>query len=183
MSEGSTRGGRSISGPLVLAVIFLALLGGGVGYSLGRISPHRQTVLAQLSASRPGPTQDGSSLPVTDVLSPATRCPAHIENLAAAGTLTQVLYLHTENTEVWICRDTGGTLFYQGHRGPVGEQLNEGSNALFLTTVQPEEGGYVATYTDPQGRVTLYHVKPHRIIREYRNYPTPKPSEIEDAVD
>jgi hypothetical protein len=59
---------------------------------------------------------------------------------------------------VWICKDTAGTLWYQGHRGgPSDRDLREGENALFLANVQRIEGGYVATNQNQDGR-TDYRV-------------------------
>jgi hypothetical protein len=74
---------------------------------------------------------------------------------------------------VWICKDTGGRLWYQGHvrspeekaggsRGP----LVEGSNALFLSTVEPEGEGYVATNTSRDG-TTKYHVSVKELLIEF----------------
>jgi hypothetical protein len=166
-------------------VIFLAVLGGGVGFSLGTLSKHqRNAATTQTDGS-------GTTSPDTQTTTPvsqgsAKRCPPHTEQLAGAGQLTQLLYLHTAQSEVWICKDSNGTLYYQGHKGGPGGAMVEGQTALFLTDVQREQNtdnGFVATNTDPAGPITKYHVRPHRLVREYINYQTPKPSETEEAVD
>src|SRR2546421_1468842 len=52
MAEDSRRRSASPVGPLLLAVIFLAVLGGGVGFSLGTLSKHQRNAAA---------TQDGGT--------------------------------------------------------------------------------------------------------------------------
>ena len=174
MAEGSTRGGRSTAGPLVLAVIFLAVLGAGAGFSLGTLARDGHTTAT--SSSGPPPTGSDrtpvSTPPATDgtpsASASAVRCLAHTEQQAGAAPLIQLLYLHTKESEVWICRSTDGTLYYQGHKGQPGGTLTEGSTALFLNTVEREGGnGYVATNTSPaDGHVTKYHVTSQRLIIE-----------------
>ena len=186
MAEDSRRRGASPVGPLLLAVIFLAVLGGGVGFSLGTLSKHQRNAA---TTAPDGSGTDTTPTATTDTgggPNPGKRCPPHTEQQANAGPLAQVLYLHTAQSEVWICKDRNGTLYYQGHKGGPGDPMVEGSTALFLTDVRKEQGtdnGYVATNTDPAGPITKYHVRPHRLIREYINYQQPRPSETEDSVD
>jgi hypothetical protein len=189
MAEDSTRGRRSTTGPLLLAVIFLAVLGAGAGFSLGALARegHNQgasgagqtTGTTQpTDTGRPTATGDTQTTPATQPTTATTtgtatdtgnRCLKHTEDLAKAGPLTKILYLHTAQSEVWICRAGDGTLFYQGHKISAGDNLVEGSSALFLRTIQPEGGnGYVATNTDPNnGHVTRYHVTKTKLIIEY----------------
>lgn len=195
MAEDSRRRGASPLGPLLLAVIFLAVLGGGVGFSLGTLSKHqRNAATTQNDGTGTNRRDDGTgggngngggNGSGTGGGQGATkRCPSHTESLAGAGQLTQMLYLHTAQSEVWICKSGNGTLYYQGHSGSPGEDLRENENALFLTDVQGEgDNGYVATNTDPSGAITKYHVKPKRLVKEYINYQNPKPSVTENSVD
>jgi hypothetical protein len=178
-------------GPLLLAVLFLAVLGGGVGYSVGTL-----TRSSHPGASGPGggansntgsstesATETGSPTAKGTASASPTRCAKHTEDLANAGPLTRMLYLHTAQSEVWVCKAGNGKLYYQGHRGPPGEILQEGVNALYLVDVQQENGGYVATNTDPNnGRITKYHVTTQRLVIEYQNYASPKPNDTENAV-
>src|SRR5438105_13662743 len=46
MADGSIRRGGPTAGPLLLAVIFLAVLGGGVGFSLGTLAKHQHNTAA-----------------------------------------------------------------------------------------------------------------------------------------
>ena len=174
MADGSTRG-RSGAGPLLLAVIFLAVLGAGAGFSLGTLARDGHASASTGDTSGPGPGGDGHTPDAggttggTPTGSGGQRCPSHTEQQAGVAPLTQLLYLHTAKSEVWICQDKDGTLYYQGHRilKQVDEKLVEGTNALFLFKVDHEGDGYVATNTDPSnGHVTRYHVTRDKLIIE-----------------
>jgi hypothetical protein len=195
MAEDSRRRGASPLGPLLLAVIFLAVLGGGVGFSLGTLSKHQRNAAASPSDTSATDRRDdgtgngnsnggGNGSGTGGGNGGRHRCLPHTEELAGAGELAQLLYLHTPQSEVWICKASNGTLYYQGHTGSPGQDLQENVNALFLTTVEREgDNGYVATNTDSSGAVTKYHVKPKRLVKEYLNYQNPKPNQTENAVD
>jgi len=195
MAENSRRRGASPLGPLLLAVIFLAVLGGGVGFSLGTLSKHQRNAAATQDGGNGTNRRDdgtgngqgsggGGGSGTGGGTGGNHRCLPHTESLAGAGELTRVLYLHTAQSEVWICKSGNGTLYYQGHTGNPGEDLQDNINALFLTDVQKEgDNGYVATNTDSSGAVTKYHVKPKRLVKEYLNYQSPKPSVTENSVD
>jgi hypothetical protein len=188
MADGSLRPRRSTAGPLVVAVIFLGVLGAGAGFSLGTLardahvstsSTHGTppaTPPAQAGGTDQTPADNGNqnspSAPASSQStgSPAdsTHCPQHTIDLARSGSLTLLLYLHTGKSEVWVCKSGDGTLFYQGHLGQPGGSLKEGKTALFLTTIAPEGSGYVATNTDPSnGHVTKYHVTSDQLVIEY----------------
>jgi hypothetical protein len=187
---GATRRGGSIAGPLILAVIFLAVLGGGVGFSLGTLAKHQRNAAAtqdQQAGQDNGTGQHNGTGGGTGAGSGGGQngkkpCPQHTVDQAGAGQLTQLLHLRTNQSDVWICQAQDGALYYQGHRGPPGENLVEAKNALFLPNAQRENGdGYVATNTDQSGRITEYHVTVDRLVIKYRNYQTPKPDETEYA--
>jgi len=192
MAGGSTRRGASILGPFLLAVIFLAALGGGVGFSLGKLSNHQHRAAADHdgaggrrdnSTGGGNGTGDGGGAGTGGGQNSRPRCRAHTEDQAGAGRLTQLLYLRTAQSEVWICQDGNGTLYYQGHSGAPGEDLQEGVNALFLRDVQREGGnGYVATNVDPAGPITKYHVTPQRLVKEFIDYQPPRPKQTEEAI-
>jgi hypothetical protein len=191
MTHGSVRGGRSTTGPLLLAVIFLAVLGAGAGFSLGSLAKSERTTATEPASSQPatstlpdgtggqqtnpgntttsggtGNTNTNTNGGNTDPNS--TQCPKHTVDLASYGTLNLAFYLHTAKSEVWICKAADGKLFYQGHSGRPGEELHERVNALYLETVEVEDNGYVATNTDrDNGHVTKYHVNSQRLIIEH----------------
>lgn len=193
MTQGSARGGRSTAGPLLLAVIFLAVLGAAAGFSLGSLAKGERTAAngpagsqpaSQLATSNPpdgtggqqtnpGNTTTsggtGNTNPNGGNTNPnSTQCPKHTVDLASYGALNLVFYLHTAKSEVWICKAADGKLFYQGHSGSPGEELHERVNALYLETIEVEDNGYVATNTDrDSGHVTKYHVNSQRLIIEH----------------
>ena len=167
MAEDFTRRGGPTLGRLLVAVIFLALLGGIVGYGLGVLSKRDRATAAS------GATEATTS---------ATHCPSHAESLAGVA-LYRVLYVRTAGSEVWICRDAGGRLYYQGHRGQPNEQLVESQNALFLSAVVSDgDDGYVATNTSSGGRITKYHVTPDQLVTEFINYDPPQAATTQPAV-
>jgi hypothetical protein len=188
MADGSTRAGRSSAGPLLLAVIFLAVLGAGAGFSLGTLARDSHASASTDDTSGQPPAGDdhtpdaGATTGGTPTSSGGPRCPAHTEQQAGVAPLTQLLHLHTAQSEVWICQDKDGTLYYQGHKiiNRLDEELVEGTNALFLFKVDHEGDGYVATNTDPSnGHVTRYHVTRDKLIIEYV---WSKKTEEQDAV-
>jgi hypothetical protein len=171
---------------VLLAMVFLAMIGGSAGYLLGRQRQHR---LASESASAPGtPDARGESpTPAAASSSPSAstkRCPAHTEDLAGESPLTQVLYLRTTaGSSVWICRAPDGTLFYQGFTGTPGGTMTEGKDALFSNKVESEGAqGYVATYTDSKQQTTEYHVTPDQLVVKFKNYASAQPDRTEKAV-
>jgi hypothetical protein len=161
---------------LSLVVVVLAVVGGSTGYFLGLRELHLRDVAADHDAgggSASGSSQGagkGSASPVPS----GKPCLAETEALArqragSPGRLTQVMYIRTvgaqTGSEVWICRDSNGRLFYQGHRlsaeetaGAPREKLVEGDNALFLLDPVPDGvHRYIATNTD-DGKSTTYTV-------------------------
>lgn len=190
MADGSLRPRRSTAGPLLVAVIFLGVLGAGAGFSLGTLardahvssaSSHgtdapttppaqaggQDTTPPDNGGDQGSPSPSASTSQYTGSPADSRHCPQHTIDLAGAGPLSLVMYLHTAQSEVWICKSGDGTLFYQGHAGHPGQPLVEGSTALYLPTIVTEGPGYVATNTDPSnGHVTKYHVTSDKLVIE-----------------
>jgi hypothetical protein len=89
------------------------------------------------------------------------------------GGLLPLIYIDTDQSEVWICRDTAGHLWYQGHskskaeqQGASREPFVEGKNSLFLDTVRTEGNGYSATNNTNQG-TTIFHVSENQLVIEH----------------
>lgn len=186
----ATEGGHrpAILGPVLLAAVFLAVIGGSVGWVLGSNvddggggNGHQSQ---QTGGGRPGALDGGSvsnggdggnggdtgGQPQGGDELRSDRCPRHMIELArgsgASGDLSVVFYLYTGTSEVWICADSHDRLFYQGHRiGSAGEALVEGSNALFLTDVVRDGERYVATNTSG-GHSTRYCVSRNELVVE-----------------
>lgn len=166
----------------MIAAIFLAVIGASVGFVLagrdsgdgggtagGPGSPVYTTPDTAPDDQPPAPQP-----PPPDNDPPPTRdgCPRQTERLArqagSPGGLELKLYIRTDGSEVWICKDSAGTLFYQGHRGSPGERLVEGRNALFLTDVVADGDGYLATNRSGE-RVTTYRVSTSQLVIDGRN--------------
>jgi hypothetical protein len=162
--------GRSATGAVVIAVIFLALLGTGVGLVLG--SQHKEnngggnqaaeptpTATAQPTATgtpkpsattRP-PTSGGSYRPTT-----RDKCPQQTEE-AAGATLTVKRYVKTNRSEAWICAN-GSKLYYQGHVLGASFRGATTDTTIFLNTVATEGDVYIANNGDTNyivGKETL----------------------------
>jgi hypothetical protein len=168
---------RRATGAVLLAVVFLTVIGASAGYIAGKEHLNGQRIAAQgyVDPTPPAPTSatSGSAAPA------GRACPKETQDGAvrrgSPGGLVQVLHLLTARagespgSQVWICRDSAGKLWYQGQRrSPDGGAypqvpLREGDNALLLGGVQPEGDGFVATNTD-QGRVTTYRVDARRLV-------------------
>ena len=115
---------------MVIATVFLTILGMVGGFVLGE---RRRAADADRAAQRR--VESPTTAPT------GTACPA--ETLATASgqgysaELWQVLRIETDNgTTVWICRDSGGALFYQGKTGGSDAPLEQDKNGLFLPGVQ-----------------------------------------------
>src|SRR5215208_73249 len=117
MAERSSRGRRSPVGPLLLALILLTVLGAGAGFSLGTLARDAHTdggASGTTGTAGTEPTADTDPETTTNPTNTntddnatdntAARCPKHTEDQAGTGALTRVLYLHTAQSEVWICR-------------------------------------------------------------------------------
>ena len=168
---------RGTAGLALLAMVFLAIIGASVGVIIGLRSdgttsgpPDGGLGAGTGSSTATPPASASHTPPVTASGTPPVieRCLEHTEKLArdkgSPGGLVVHAYYLTSGSEVWICKDTAGTLWYQGHRGgPADRVLVEGDNALFLATVQRIDGGYVATNQNADGR-TDYRVT-RRLLR------------------
>ena len=114
---------------------------------------------------------------------PATgrSCPSVSERDAkrqgSPGGLTQVLHITTKQSEVWICRDTGSELWYQGHR--LGGPLDSDEYGILIRHVQhdADSGVYTAINEDQNGR-TRYLVDSSKLVIENEG----KKQAQEDAV-
>lgn len=104
-----------------------------------------------------GPTDPGGTPPAG-----TKDCPRVTEQAAVTagspGGLKQVLYVQTRNSEVWICRDSGGELWYQGH-SPRSEPLQAATStvSLFLDEVRAEGEAYIAVNRG-ESSTTTYRV-------------------------
>ena len=178
------RGGSGRTAVAVfLAVAVLAVIGSLFGYLLGDRANEAKASGGQTGGPTGGPT-GGSTTGGPKVSPSATECPEFMQEAAGAKgakrPLTLRLYVATQKSEVWICPDAAGKLWYQGHsirnaRFPA-EVPQEGVNGLLLSQVNAiDEGRYRATNEDQNGR-TDYTVGPDKleIVRKGGNTTTEK---------
>jgi hypothetical protein len=134
---------------VLVAALFLAVIGGSVGLALG-LRDRDGTGGARQGN---GATGAGETAAPSDGL-PSTLCPPRVSRQAGRGELAQVLYIQTKYSEVWICRDDGGALYYQGHR------LTR-DDWLFLSDVRQDGDEYLATSRDG---TTVYQVSRQQLV-------------------
>jgi hypothetical protein len=124
--------GRSATGAVIIAVIFLAILGTGVGLVLGSQSRNNDTgneaagdstaTATATPSAAPTPGNTAGSKP-TNTRTPTRgasyrptardKCPQQTEE-AAGTSLSVKRFVRTNRSEVWICAG-GGKTVYQGH--------------------------------------------------------------------
>jgi hypothetical protein len=202
-TEPSGRAGTKVFAAL-LAIFFLAVIGASAGYILGlrakraerHVAQQQQQPTPEAPTTPTGPTDTattgnpGGGKPTatatrtstpTASTPPTGRCLAETERDAkrkfgSPGGLAQVFYINTDLSEVWICRDSDGVLFYQGHKksssernGGIRPPLRDLDNSLLLKTVASDgSGGYVAeNYDSASGKTTRYLVSVVRLVIEY----------------
>ncbi|MEV6492464.1 hypothetical protein AB0M20_28165 [Actinoplanes sp. NPDC051633] len=111
---------------------------------------------AERDRSSADPTPQDTT-PTTATRTPATSPPpsgslcrdetqAAARRAGAPGPLVRVLRLRTKTSEVYICRDPAGALYY--HANSDENSWIEGETALFLTGVTGEGDHYEVTATD-----------------------------------
>ena len=171
----SSRDSGRIALPVLLAAVFLAVIGASAGVVAGRMSHASKLTTdgqgggtASSAGKNPSTQASGSHAAST-----GASCPAESAT-GAHDTLTLVLYVETDASEAWICRATAnGELWYQGHRKSTPESrypqeaMVEGTNSLLLGgAVTLSTGRYQAVNTDSSGKVTRYDVSASQVIIE-----------------
>jgi hypothetical protein len=168
---------RSAMGAVIIAVIFLAVLGTGVGIVLGsqakKDNDGDNVANNTTTSASPSPTVTATETPDpgnTDATRTRTPtggnktyrptakndCPQQTDEAVGAD-LSVVLYIKTNRSEVWIC-EGGGRTVYQGHVLGGGFPAATSSSTLFIGSVHYEAGIYAATNGD-----TTYYVSPERL--------------------
>ncbi len=157
---------------VLLAMLFLAIIGGSGGYLAAHHQKQREVAAPQsgppsTQASSPSPSVPSPSASPSPVVLSGSACPQHTVDLAGTGPLHRLLYIRTSYSEVWICQDGQGVLYYQGHLWAKGADLVEGTSALFLTNCVNDPdvpGGYIATNNDSNGTAE-YHVSRKQLLK------------------
>jgi hypothetical protein len=157
---------------VLLAVMVLAVIGSFTGYFLGL----RELNLRDQAGQSPGSGETGDTASASATAS-GTACLDFTERevkkrFKSPGNLVQVLYVRTSGSEVWICKDSFGNNFYQGHRlsqaesnGGTREAFTDSNNLLLQTVSQQPDGSWVATNSDGNG-TTRYRVSTTNLVIE-----------------
>jgi hypothetical protein len=154
---------RPLFFPVVIAAVFLTIIGMSVGLVLGARAKDRTAA----PPTQAGPTQVQPSTPAAEPCRPETQAAARRHD--PAGTLVIVLQIRTATSAVWICADEAGRMYYHANRGGVEAAWIEGQTALFLPDVVAYGDGYRATATDDQARVTTFDVSSERLLITHKD--------------
>jgi hypothetical protein len=125
----------------------------------------------------PGPSPKATPTITVDSNDPGTFCPKvtadAIKAAGRPGALTLLFYFEGTGpngggAEAWICRDSNGSHYYQGHRKTGPFTAATSSDSLLLGagiqgSVEAEPGGYVAL-NPSGGKNTEYHVSSTKLV-------------------
>ncbi len=120
---------------MVIATVFLTILGGTGGFLLSRYQSGNRQVG---SGALPSETVTEPTKPPFEP--PGPFCPeqtrATARKVGINSDLWQVLKIYTDNDSTyWICTDVNGLFYYQSKTGGIDAPLIEGKNGLFLQNV------------------------------------------------
>jgi hypothetical protein len=157
---------RPLFFPVVIATVFLSIIGMSAGLVLGarqkredRQVQQQQQQQQQQQEEEPAPVgQPGTGSDPGDTCRPETYKMAR--QAGATGTLRIRLQLRTTSSTVWICEDDAGRLYYHANRG--GDRWVENETALFLPDVRRDgsDEAFVVTATDG----TNFSITPKRLF-------------------
>lgn len=134
---------RPLFFPVVIATLFLSIIGISAGLVLGsrdRDDDPAAPPQAVRTTRTTTPTATSGGQPCREETQAASRL------AGAAGALTRVLLLKTETSVVYICRDEAGSLYYHANNG--GGAWIENQTALFLPNVVRRANDYYVTAED-----------------------------------
>ena len=137
---------RPLFFPVVIAMIFLTVIGMSAGLVLGARHKRADQALPPRNNPTPVATTAAPTRSAGPPCRPETQQAARRFN--AQGVLTSVLVLRTRSSTVWICEDDAGRLYYHANRGGADAPWVEGRTALFMADVRPEGDGYEVTAAD-----------------------------------
>jgi hypothetical protein len=172
-ADPDRQGGRSTTLVVVLALVFLTVLGASVGVILaksnnegtGSASPSFDAESSTPAQVTPGASKTaGNSTAGTGASGgsyPPVKmdvCPQQLKDKVGIPELTVVRAIQTSRSEVWICKAPNGKLFYQGHIRGEAFTAAFTANSICLGDVKPEGDVYVATNAAGDGRTTKYYV-------------------------
>jgi hypothetical protein len=131
---------RPLFFPVVIATVFLSIIGMSAGLVLGSRHSDGQTVTPPPYTTSASPTPTGKPC--------RTETQEMGRTYGASGTLRVELLLRTGTSAIWICSDDAGRLYYHANRGGEDARWVENETALFMTGVQRNGDGYVVQAHD-----------------------------------
>ena len=159
---------RPLFFPVVIATVFLSIIGMSAGLVLGsrhRDPPQTLPTVNPVTPVTSRTTPSRTTTPSRPTASAGDECrpetQAASQLVGAAGTLTVVLLLTTRTSVVYICRDEAGSLYYHANNG--GNTWIENQTALFLPNVQQDGDEYRvsaadgATFSVTRKRLLIVH--------------------------
>ncbi len=139
---------------MVIATVFLTIIGLTAGFVLGERRNNASTEPGDSPVSVPG-----TSAPATNQDSTGAACPP--ETIATAAKLElptdlrQTMKVRTnKGTIVWICTDGTGAYYYQSQTVTDDGELVQGRNGLFLPKVQQVDTDHYEV-TDHKGTTRI----------------------------
>ncbi|GIJ52164.1 hypothetical protein Val02_90500 [Virgisporangium aliadipatigenens] len=162
-------GGRSTTFVVVLALVFLTVLGASVGVILAKSkgagdsntgappfdaassAPPQATAGA---SKAPGGGSSGGGYPAAV----KDQCPKQTRDATGIANLIAVRSIVTDKSEAWICKSPDNKLFYQGHRRGKPFTAAMSNDSICLSDVTRDGDAYVATNVGNDGATTKYYV-------------------------
>lgn len=158
---------RPLLFPVVIAGVFLTIIGLSVGLVMGtRAKDEAQAERLQ--------TTSPTFVPDVEPTPAARQCRRETQDAAQrfnpSGTLVIVLRVRTATSEVWICQDSAGRMYYHANRDGAQAVWIEGKTALLLPDVVRYGDGYrVASAADSNGRTTTFDVNEQRLLITHKD--------------
>jgi hypothetical protein len=154
--------------PVLIAAVFLTIIGVSVGLALGARARDRAAQAPTRAPVVPVPSAPPSAAPPSAAPRPSSAgrpCPEETQQesrkLGAQGRLVVRRHIVTGDpaatkgvSDVYVCADARGELYYHAKSGDLAAPWIEGTNAILLGGVREAGGVYVATNASPGGTYT-----------------------------
>jgi len=164
---------RALFFPVVIATVFLTIIGMSAGIALASWHKAQKTGDQPQSISTPTYEPPTSPAPSGEPCRPESQSMGR--QAGAQGVLRIQLLLRTKSSAVWICEDEGGRYYYHANKVSADDEWTEGVTALFLTGVQPDgSGGYAVIAADG----TAFTITKQRLVIVHRD----GRKEVQEAV-
>ncbi len=156
---------RPVFLPVLIAAVFLTIIGVTVGLSLGARARDRAEAPTGAPARSAAPFPAPSAAGTRPSSAAASMCPEQTQQdsrgLGAQGRLVVRRHIVTGDpaatkgvSDVYVCADARGRLYYHAKSGDLAAPWLEGGNAILLGGVREAGGVYVATNESPAGTYT-----------------------------